>query len=86
MNKTLASPISGKQRIEIIDIIRGFALFGVLIANMAFFNSMSLLFPKLPPLYETFGNKLHTWGLTLLVQGRFFVIFFFYSVQVSIFS
>jgi len=77
MKNTLASPISGKQRIEIIDIIRGFALFGVLIANMAFFNSMALLFPKLPPLYETVGNRWHAWGLTLLVHGRFFVIFSF---------
>ncbi|MGV8145887.1 MAG: DUF418 domain-containing protein [Alkaliphilus sp.] len=77
MNQTHASPILGKQRIEIIDIIRGFALLGVLIANMPIFNSLALLFSKSPLEYGSLAARWHAWELTLLVHGRFFVIFSF---------
>ncbi|MCD5415189.1 MAG: DUF418 domain-containing protein [Clostridiales bacterium] len=77
MKQDYPAPISSNQRIEIIDIIRGFALFGVLIANMSLFKSLALFFPKSPLEYESVANMWHAWGLTLFVQGRFFVIFSF---------
>ena len=36
------APVQTQERIEVLDVIRGFALLGVLIINMAFFSSMMI--------------------------------------------
>jgi uncharacterized membrane protein YeiB len=38
---SVAAPIPLSQRIQIIDILRGFAIFGILLVNMALFNHLS---------------------------------------------
>ena len=35
-----AGPVQPRQRIQTIDILRGFALLGILLVNMALFNSV----------------------------------------------
>ena len=35
----IAEPVQVNERVEVLDVIRGFALLGVIIANMSFFNS-----------------------------------------------
>lgn len=37
--KTIAAPVLSGDRITILDTVRGFALFGILVANMQFFLS-----------------------------------------------
>lgn len=48
---TRLRPIEPRERIPELDILRGFALFGILCVNMAFFRSSPLvgLYPEKPP-------------------------------------
>ena len=39
MNRTVApQPTSAQERIQLLDVIRGFALFGILMMNIEFFQ------------------------------------------------
>jgi uncharacterized membrane protein YeiB len=38
-HNTALAPVAPGERIEIVDILRGFALFGILLVNMAFFST-----------------------------------------------
>ena len=38
-SQTSISPVLPSQRFQIIDILRGFAIFGILLVNMEFFNN-----------------------------------------------
>jgi len=71
---TLA-PVQQAERIQIVDILRGFALFGILLVNMAFFSHpfQSLLFPPDPamPWYDR-GAK---WLIHFLGEGKFYSLF-----------
>ena len=73
--KTTATvgPVRGKQRIDDIDILRGFALFGVLTFNIIGFSGQSLR-------YDAWSNGLDqgVYFLTqLLVQAKFYSLFSF---------
>ena len=37
-DKKLGAPVSGRDRIELSDVLRGFAIFGILVANMASYS------------------------------------------------
>lgn len=70
------SPTLPEQRFEIIDIIRGFALFGVLVFNIYCFN--------MPPLgyiskYEPvlIFDKISYWIIRILIAGKFYTLFSF---------
>ncbi len=71
-------PVQNQERIELLDTIRGFALLGILIANMAWYSS--------PALYaDMLGRNMWTglWDTTtssfinLFVQGKFYSMFSF---------
>ena len=74
LNPTSVSP---QERIEILDIIRGFALFGVLLVNMSFFKSLLATPPKSPLESTAVLDQLAAWLILLLAEGKFFVIFSF---------
>ena len=73
-----AEPVQYQERIEVLDVIRGFALFGILMANMAWFSTPALYF-------EMLGKNISTgvWDTTassfinLVVQGKFYTMFSF---------
>lgn len=72
------SPISGKDRMVTIDVIRGFALFGILLVNMPSFHSP--VFMK-----SVYGQESNYTGMdywldvffALFVEMKFFTIFSF---------
>ena len=70
-------PIGPKERIEILDIIRGVALLGVLIANMLAFKAP--MFNYTPPLSSIVAttDSLAAWFIKLFVEGKFYTIFSF---------
>ncbi|MCL2074144.1 MAG: DUF418 domain-containing protein [Marinilabiliaceae bacterium] len=76
--KVKAEPIQVQERIEVLDVIRGFALFGILLVNMAWYSSPVLY-------YELLGKSVQTgiWDtisssfVNFLVQGKFYLIFSF---------
>ncbi len=74
LNPTAVSP---QERIEVLDIIRGFALFGVLLVNMSFFKSLLATPPKSPLESVAILDQLAAWLILVLAEGKFFVIFSF---------
>ena len=67
-------PVPARERIETIDILRGFALFGVLVANMADYSWSG------QPVVLTWtglGDRTVVWFIALLVEGKFFSLFSF---------
>lgn len=71
-------PIASDERLVIMDIIRGFALFGILLVNMPALISPGILrdFYMVPPHYSGIDGFLRL-GLDLFVQGKFYPIFSF---------
>jgi uncharacterized protein len=71
---TLA-PVQQAERIPIIDILRGFALFGILLVNMAIFSHpfQAILFPADPamPWYD----RAATWLIHFAGEGKFYSLF-----------
>lgn len=70
-----AGPVPAGERIEVVDILRGFALFGILVVNMASFKSAAGI-PGLGP--EAGGvDRLASLGILLFAQSKFFTLFSF---------
>lgn len=72
------TPIGIKERILTIDIIRGFALFGIFLVNMPSFHSA--IFMKQMQGYEPVYTGLDYWldaFFTLFIDMKFFTIFSF---------
>ncbi len=70
-------PVSTGERIETLDVLRGFALFGILIVNMELFGW---------PMYQVFtgghrwtspADLIVDWMARFLVQGKFYLLFSF---------
>ena len=73
---SISKPIEPNKRIEIIDILRGFALLGIIFMNMSFFSGyMFMPFEELKQI-SNFGldNKLYNL-LEITVTGKFYTIF-----------
>jgi uncharacterized protein len=66
------TPVQQAERIQIIDILRGFALFGILVVNMAIFSRpfQSILFAADPaaPWYD----RAIEWLIHFLAEGKFY--------------
>jgi len=83
----IAEPVQAQERIEVLDVIRGFALLGILIANMAWFSSPANYFGMLGKnmwtgLWDTATSSF----ISLFIQGKFYTIFsFLFGLGFSIF-
>lgn len=62
-------PIQLNERITTLDVLRGFALFGIIFANV-----IALLEPNIP---NTEGQHQYFYALQIFVEGKFFTIFSF---------
>ncbi len=70
-----AQPITQSNRTVIVDIIRGFALFGVLIANLEGFISFALPEKQAELLTSTAADKATEHFVSLFIEGKFITIF-----------
>lgn len=69
------SPVAPQQRIEALDVVRGFALFGIFLMNIEFFNrSISGIMLGMPA-GLTGLDWLASWFIAYFVQGKFWTIF-----------
>ncbi|MCT8136916.1 hypothetical protein H1D32_03585 [Anaerobacillus sp. CMMVII] len=74
-------PTQQGERIITLDVIRGFALFGILLVNMQFFVSPKL-FMMLSgvTLFDGWVSNVADWFVTIFATGKFFTTFSFYLV------
>jgi uncharacterized protein len=75
---TQATPIRPNERIDVVDIIRGFALLGILLVNMAFFSS-PIIYIQASGL-EWWHNTWDKWtqvGIIFFAEGKFYPMFSF---------
>jgi uncharacterized protein len=73
----LDAPVAPMQRIMTIDILRGFALLGILLVNMEYFNQSALnlvvdLKPPASPL-----DQAARWFIAFFAEGKFYTTFSF---------
>jgi uncharacterized protein len=73
--KPALAPVRQTERIQIVDVLRGFALLGILLVNMAIFSRpfQTILFPADPsmPWYDRAAE----WLIHFLAEGKFYALF-----------
>ncbi len=69
------SPTSASERIEVLDVLRGFALFGILLVNMIAFGHVMMAAATLPLDYDTALDRAAGWVIRWLAEGKFYSLF-----------
>src|SRR3979409_1414672 len=78
MNPALAmTPVSTRERIGVIDILRGLALFGILTANMRGFNAPLAVYDNISFLFGGLYDRMGQSFVDLVFQGKFITLFAF---------
>jgi len=75
-NGSEISPVSSRERIEILDVLRGLAVCGILIGNVQWFSGYGRVPPELllaSPLY----NQITHFLVHFFIEGKFYSIFSF---------
>jgi len=74
-SKPAIVPVQQAERVQIVDILRGFALFGILFVNMTIFSrpfqSMLMAADAAAPWYDRAGE----WLIHFLGEGKFYALF-----------
>lgn len=68
-------PIAANQRIEALDVVRGFALLGIFLMNIEYFNRTLGSLGQGMPGGLTGIDWLASWVIAYFVQGKFWTIF-----------
>jgi uncharacterized membrane protein YeiB len=69
------APVAESQRIEALDVVRGFALLGIFLMNIEWFNRPLTTFNEGMPRGLTGADWLASWFVAYFVQGKFWTIF-----------
>ena len=69
------TPLPTAQRIEALDVVRGFALLGIFFMNIEWFNRPFTSFGEGMPRNLTGLDWLASWFIAYFVQGKFWTIF-----------
>ena len=69
------APIAAAQRIEALDVVRGFALIGIFLMNIEFFNRPIATLNEGMPRGLTGADWWASWFVAYFVQGKFWTIF-----------
>ncbi|MCD4692741.1 MAG: DUF418 domain-containing protein, partial [Calditrichales bacterium] len=73
---TTLKPIEPKQRIEILDILRGFALLGIIFNNMLYFSGYSFMpFDNLKQIINFSLNESIYSFLDFIIRAKFYTLF-----------
>jgi uncharacterized protein len=73
----MAAPTAPGERIVLLDVLRGFAIFGILVYNMAFFSAPLYLQMTGQSSGEGAVDRLVELSVRFLVQGKFYSLFSF---------
>src|SRR5512134_1152651 len=69
------TPVAESQRIEALDVVRGFALLGIFLMNIEWFNRPIASLSEGMPRGLTGLDWLASWFIAYFVQGKFWTIF-----------
>ena len=69
------TPVAQSQRIEALDVVRGFALLGIFLMNIEWFNRPIASLNEGMPRGLTGLDWLASWFIAYFVQGKFWTIF-----------
>ena len=69
------APVAENQRIEALDVVRGFALLGIFLMNIEWFNRPLTTFNEGMPRGLKGADWLASWFIAYFVQGKFWTIF-----------
>ena len=69
------TPITSRERIEILDVLRGLALFGIITANMRAFNSPQAAYFDHSLMWQGVGDRIAQGFIDLFVTGKFVTLF-----------
>lgn len=71
------SPISLNERIEVIDVLRGFAIFGILLVNMAYYSAPVYLYVTNLGWWPSTLDRIASWLIRFFAEGKFYSLFSF---------
>ncbi len=71
------NPIAGEERIVVLDILRGLAIFGILIMNIQFFSYPDYGKLSFSEFYPGILNQLVDWLTAFFIQSKFYSMFSF---------
>ena len=69
--ETRAAPVALNERIYSLDVIRGFALLGIFIMNMPWFNTSFFVMPGVDPLWTDWWDRGTETATEVLFAGKF---------------
>ncbi len=75
MGNTKFSPIATQERKDILDFLRGIALFGILLVNISYFNSPVFTQAGGYILWDDLYNKITKWFIWFFFEGKFYPLF-----------
>jgi uncharacterized protein len=70
-------PIAPRERVALMDALRGFAIFGILLVNMQFFFSPIYLVGRSAEWWPSLADRAVEWAIQFLAQGKFYSMFSF---------
>lgn len=76
MSKSELNPISLHERIEVLDVLRGLAICGILIGNMQWFSGYGMMPPALAA-QTPLSDQVTHFLVHFFVEGKFYSIFSF---------
>jgi uncharacterized protein len=87
MSQSRISPISLQERIEVLDVLRGLAVCGILIGNLQWFSGYGMMPPSLAA-QTPFADRMTHFLVHFFVEGKFYSIFSFlfgfgFALQIS---
>lgn len=68
-------PLRGKERVEILDFLRGIAIFGILIVNMSYFNTPFFTQMGNYTMWGDIPNKVTQYLIWFFLEGKFYPLF-----------
>lgn len=75
MTSSSIKPVESKARIQILDILRGFAILGILMVNMPLFNSPFVARLSNFTIWESVPNQIADIFIRFFFEGKFYSLF-----------
>lgn len=84
----MIDPVDAQGRIEIVDVLRGFAIFGILVVNMGMFSAPVYQVVVEGELFRGAADRAAHWLIRFFAEGKFYSLFSFlfglgFSIQMA---